>query len=149
MHNIFICENVLQCHVKFTHVVFAKTIFVPADSIQHQAVHVHNIELQFLIPFWVQALVDGRCRLLRVSQREYQELVYALVGPPKAILGCTCRIAAVILVLRRQISSLDHLDLQGEHCSFWFRHYGSVVAAVDSGAWLWTCTSAGSCARRV
>ena len=80
LHNLTIVEDVLNGHVEFSEVVFAHTIFVPADRFEKKALCTNHGKVEGDVPFWIKVLADNRRRFLRVAQCDNQELKYSLIS---------------------------------------------------------------------
>lgn len=65
-------KDLLHSYVKLSHVVFPKTVVVPADAFEERDVVQGHVEA--CLPLRVQALVDGGRRLPRVPQCDDQIL---------------------------------------------------------------------------
>jgi len=59
LNRIAICKYVLHSHVELAHVVFPKSILVPAHGVEDEALYADNRHFEGLVPFWVEGLVDG------------------------------------------------------------------------------------------
>ena len=53
-----ICKDILESNVELAHVVFAKAVLVPAHSLEQQTRDARDREVECLVPFGVQCLVD-------------------------------------------------------------------------------------------
>jgi hypothetical protein len=67
LSSVAVCKDVLESNVELAHVVFAKAILVPAHSLEQQTRDARDGEVEGLVPFRVQCLVDYRSGFTRVS----------------------------------------------------------------------------------
>ena len=67
-----VTEDIFDSNVEFAHVIFAESISVPADALNEWNTHEGHVETD--LPFRVEVLADGRCRLFRCAQVHNQVL---------------------------------------------------------------------------
>lgn len=59
-------KDILESNIELAHVIFAKAIFVPTHTLEQQTRDTRDREVEGLVPFRVQCLVDHRGGLTRV-----------------------------------------------------------------------------------
>ena len=105
MLHVTIAENVLYGNVELSHVIFAPSVSIPANTFDERDAHEGHIEAD--LPFRVEVLADGRCRLFRFAQSYHQVLQLSAPVSSGSPLS-TYRITCPRPVLCRKVSSLQN-----------------------------------------
>jgi hypothetical protein len=89
LSSVLICKYIFNRDIKFAHVVFPKSVLVPAAGIEYEAVFAHNRHIEGLIPYWIEGFVDGRGGFFCVSEGKNEVL-------ERVREGWGCRLVAMI-----------------------------------------------------
>lgn len=73
-------ENILERNIKLSHVVLAKPVMIPANTLQQRNPDHGHLERD--VPFWIQGLRYRGGRLSGISERNDQILRHVAVSLP-------------------------------------------------------------------